>query len=201
VLTDDQSPYERTPAVEGALRQGELLCNVYQVIARTGPVNGTIPVTVSTHPFAIVVTQDCDLDRDWSMRAKGVEHDYGLLGNVLLCEVSTAEHLRFEGKRAGSSMPPIGTAEWKSIRKNHDERFLFLQRVLDADDLQAKGLEELIVHFRRVFVVETDRLYAQLRDAQTTRRCRLRSPYLEHLSNRLAAYWSRVALPRPHESE
>ncbi len=53
------------------------------------------------------------------------------------------------------------------------------------------------IDFKRYFTIAAAEVYAQLK-IKAQRRCRLRSPYLEHLSNRFGHYVSRVALPREH---
>jgi hypothetical protein len=115
-----------------------------------------------------------------------------LIPNVLLCEVTTAEALRDRAE--------INSGIWKLIRANRDERYQFLQAVAETEDLHGRGLPELSVDFKRYFTIPTEEMYLQL-ETGTQRRCRLRSPYVEHLSGRFCAFQARVALPGPHFSE
>ena len=197
-----ESPYHAIPPDEGPLRQCELLSNLVEVVAADHPRDGEgVPVELHVHPYAIVIAQDCDLDKDWQLREACQVADYGRLRNVLMCEVSSALVVRNDGKNPGSGMPPITSNIWTTVRQNRDERFHFLERIPEAADSAGIGIEELVVHFRRVFTVEADRIYGQVARGEAARRCRLRSPYLEHLANRFTGYWCRVALPGPHRSE
>ncbi len=80
-----------------------------------------------------------------------------------------------------------------------DERYQFFQQVGPIDDSKAEGFGPLVVDFKQMFSLPTQFLYDQIDSGQTSRRCRLQSPYLEHFSSRCAYYLSRVGLPRDHE--
>jgi len=114
------------------------------------------------------------------------------LPDTLLCEVSPAQDLRTRGD--------INHSIWKKIKANKDERYQFLQHVPRDKDATGEGLSELALDFKRCFSLPTGEIYAQLQ-AQARRRCRLESPYLEHLSDRLFNYHGRIALPAEHLSE
>jgi hypothetical protein len=89
---------------------------------------------------------------------------------------------------------------WDPVKKNKNERYQFLQQVEQADDAAAEGVPETGIDFRRYFTIPTGEVYVQI-EKFARRRCRLLSPFLEHLSNRFAHYLCRVALPFEHVSE
>src|SRR5262249_54267715 len=148
------------------------------------------------NPYAIILTQDCDLEQDFHARKTDTK-PANRLPSILFCEVATAEEL---------SRPSEGTTEgmnsrvWNLVRRNRHERYYFLQKVDPAEDAVKVGLPELGVDFKRYFTIPADEVYSQfLRDAR--RRCNLCPLYLEHFSTRFAQYLSRIALPGPHVSE
>lgn len=177
------------------LRQGEILSGVLQ---RLRTVKSLLPnqkpeLAEMEHPFAIVVSQDCDLLTDFEFRktSQGIvqESSHKVLPNTLLCEVVTLEDFL--------ARVPKGRDIWKRIIENKDERYHVLQQVPQSEDLPGHGLPSLGIDFRRYFSIRTEELYIQL-EMGVSRRCRLNSPYLEHFSSRFAAYLSRIALPKDH---
>lgn len=184
--------YTSSPA-DGGLRQGEIVTGIVQPVvdSRTIASDEGPLVDTKAHPYALIVSQDCDLDWDFKAR-KGEASADKIIPNILFCEVTTAAGLR---GRSG-----INSDIWKRIKDNKDERYHFLQRVEPDEDILGEGLPELGVDFKRFFTVPTEDVYYQL-EATLRRRCRLLSPYLEHFSTRFCYYQFRVALPADHFSE
>ncbi|HUY35278.1 MAG TPA: hypothetical protein VMV69_21215 [Pirellulales bacterium] len=189
-----------TTSSDGALRQGEVISGLIQVhlkLSLGGDMPATSVIQHKSHPFAIVVSQDCELDWDFKARNR-ITIDGKEVGrektipNVLFCEVWTADALR------GSNN--INSTMWSKIKTNRDERYHFLEKIDPTTDRQALGLPELGIDFKRYFTIPTDEAYARV-NTEAKRRCRLVSPYLEHFSGRFFYFQSRVALPREHESE
>lgn len=184
-------------SVDGALRQGEIVSGVVQlkVALQRGELPdlnaSSIPTTRVTHPFAIVVSQDCDLDWDRKYRDGGSNASKEV-PNVLFCEARTAAEIR--------SGPGIDAGIWKTVKINKNERYQFLEQVPAGADASSVGLPELCLDFKRLFTIPTDEVYLQLASG-AQRRCRLNCPYLEHLSSRLLYFLGRVALPGEHQSE
>lgn len=202
----EEQPPLYAPSVEGKLRQGEFLSGLsiskLPIDAVTRTIDGlqageSLSFVVRSHPYVLVVSQDCDLEQDFTLRQTqpAVAPDQ-LLPSVLLCEVFTAEELR--GRKTGPDK--IGSDMWKRIRQNKDERYHFFESVAVGADKLGAGLPELGVDFKRYFTIPTDELYLRMDRGHAQRRCRLVSPYLEHLTTRFAYFQCRVALPRNHES-
>lgn len=192
---EDQHVYTRSE-VEGRLWQGEILENVIQIKPTIesieANVEGALEVNPVIHELVIVVSQDCDLEQDYIRRNAGGQ---GTLPNVMLCEVYRAEVLRTQVRERDQ----LGSKDWKrGIAQNQNERFQYLQRVDPAEDLQREGLTALALDFKNYFTLPTDELYARL-SRGIRRRCRLSTPYAEHLAHRFFKFQSRVALPRDHE--
>lgn len=174
------------------LRQGEILSELSCIrlkegSALSGPDRELAEIR---HEWAIIVTQDCDLEQDFRVRqgAAGTNLDK-LLPNVLLCVAQESTKV----------VIPPGKDIWKSVQQNKNERYQFLEKVPPESDALKQGLPELVIDFKQYLTVPTDELYRRV-EAGTHRRCRLANEYLLHFGSRFSYYQSRVALPEEHAS-
>ena len=182
------------PGSGSSLRQGEILSNVPQFRFDAATLGIAAPSGEPMyHPYALILSQDCDLEQDFNVRQKQIASDK-LLPSVLFCEVATAEELFGRVKTIGSKL-------WERIRINKDERYHFLQKAEADSDALRQGLPELGIDFKHYFTIPTDEIYKRIELGEAKRRCILVSPYLEHLRSRFAYFLSRVALPENHISE
>ena len=180
-----------SPSVGGALRQGEVLSDLIQARVVPGRAIGDTHVDLVTHPFAVVLSQDCDLDLDFlaSNEPEAVKNpSEKKLPNVLFCEAVTATEMR--GRLADGQV-------WRQITQNKNERYQYLRGATPETDALALGFPDLGLDFKRYFTVPTPEVYSQLQGS-AKRRSRLHSPYVEHLCSRFAFYLARVALPEEH---
>ena len=186
--------YEASPTEPAALRQCEIISGLVQKIPQFK--TGEPPqIDLITHPFSLLISQDCDLDLDYHARfgTSVTNPDAKLLPNILFCMVVTAEQLK---GAAG-----IDSRVWKRVKINKDERYHFLEEVPKNCESLSEGLPELGIDFKRYFTVPTDDVYDQVRTGDLERRCRLLSPYLEHCATRFGFFQSRIALPEDHLSQ
>jgi hypothetical protein len=181
------------PQQEAPLCQGEILTALIQLVPKSwiSDLNGAVVFDPVTHPYAIVLSETCDLLQDYRGAAGSTDLMGQGLPNILFCQAETAEQLR--GHSGGTDI-------WKRIRQNKDERYQFLEKIPSEADRVGEGLPELGVDFKRYFTIATPEVYIRLAQG-TQRRSRLGIPYREHLAFRFAAYQCRVALPRDHFSE
>jgi len=146
---------------------------------------------MKSHPYALVLSQGCDLEQDFRARQGHVSQDK-MVPTVLFCEVGLVSELKTNVKQSSA---------WNRLIINSDERYHFFQKVDREDDAASEGLPELGVDFKRFFAIPTEEVYHRIKNGEAKRRCCLRSPYLEHLCRRFANFLSRVALPEPHSSD
>lgn len=178
-----------------SLRQGEILTGVIQY----NPIINEIPKESQDlsfmpiiHPYAIVVTQDCDLD--WDYKTRGTNNNLAkLLNSIILCEIDTAAAVR--------NTDGINRKEWELVVAHRHERFYFLEKIPPECEVEKEGLPELTADFKRVFGIDSKALYRQIELGVIKRRALLASPYLEHFSRRYHSFHGRVALPFQYESE
>jgi hypothetical protein len=175
-----------TPSPEsGPLRQSEILSNIVQHVLTLESVGTDQPqVILRNHPLAIVASQDCDLDQDFTARNIGKPP---ALPSILFFEVTPAMKL---------AQSLVGSDLRRRLVTNKEERYQVLQQISKEQDAQGEGLVSLGIDFKRYFTVPTEEVYKQLVTAK--RRCFLTSPYAEHFSIRAILFQCRIALPVDH---
>lgn len=183
------------------LRQGEILSGIIQVKLNL-KTYGTedVEIDLLVHPYAIIVSQDCDLD--WDFRARhGESQEHKRIPSILFCEISTARNLSSVILNIENVKDIKKSRIWSRVKENKDERYHFLQQVKQEEDCLSEGLPELGVDFKRYFTIPADEVYLRIEKSESKRRCCLTSPYTEHFSSRFFYFQSRVALPEDHFSE
>lgn len=151
-------------------------------------------------PYAVVLSQECDLAQDQGNREENAEaeklataemkHDK-LLPTVLFCPAYQAalfvqgKHL--EGRRMGTFSGKL----WELIRQNKNPRYHYL---VGYADLQ---VPELVLDFKHFFVLSMELLTSHYNNPEHSI-ARLAELYREDLSQRFAAYFGRIGLPTPH---
>jgi hypothetical protein len=180
-----------------SLRQGEILTGVIQykpVIDELSQQAEELSFEAVSHPYVIVVTQDCDLDWDYKNRNSQDTQPSKSLNSVILCEIDTAQVIR-------DTADNMNTKEWGLVKNHRHERFYFFEKIPAEYEVEQEGLPELTADFKRVFGMDSSTLYRQIEIGIVKRRTVLVSPYLEHFSRRYYYFHGRVALPSQYESE
>jgi len=181
-----------------ALRQGEILTGLIQVkpvASESSPNLDQIQFKRIVHPYAIIVTQNCDLDWDYSAR-QNRDKPNKLLNSILFCEVHTAQEIR------SNKTVQLNSADWNLVKSNRYQQYHFLEKIPLERESSQEGIPELTVDFKKIFAIDADFLYHQINNNNfAKRRAVLESPYLEDFSHRYHDFHGRVALPAQHESE
>jgi len=182
-----------------ALRQGEILTDVIQykpVANDLREENQDLSFEPIVHPFAIVATQNCDLEWDYNNRQGNKVQPYKSLNSVILCEIFTAQEIRNISDKS-----VMNKDKWDLVKKHNHERYYFFEKIPSACDMEQVGLPELTADFKRIFGIDAAFLYRQIEVGMVKRRSILVSPYLEHFSRRYHSFHERIALPSQYESE
>lgn len=174
------------------LRQGEVLCNLLEVIPATSEIEDlsdetkTVPVYPTHYPFAIIVSQDCDLIHDWNARNQKEQDESKLLTHIQFCELFQESEIRTPGK--------FDTQMWKRVRQNQDERYHHFDEAPIGESDQ-DSLPHLYADFKRIFSLPVDYAYWLTPTGPSTRKAVLQDPYLRDFIHRLHSFLSRVPLP------
>ncbi|MDE3016749.1 MAG: hypothetical protein KGI29_07540 [Pseudomonadota bacterium] len=166
-----------------AFGQCEILSNVAVPLITVGDESDItkLPVTITNLPFCMVMSQDCDLERDFDQYKK----DKGTaLRHILLCELlHTDDQITSVSNGMG-----IKTRDLKEqLPRDPHLRHGFLEK-LDGKT------PELLADFRMVYGIQPNFLYYQMEHNTSQRLIRLNSPYKEYFSQRFYFYLNRVAL-------
>jgi len=157
-----------------------------------------------THfPYAIVLTQECDLQQDWNAfrRLDSVEPEEKsrrsledkLLRHIIFAPCYVAGMFRKGDHVAGRIMSTWTGDRWKNqIRENKHIRYYYLPR--------KEGLleQDLVVDFKHYFTVERGTFYTHAK-SEYEYVCSVAILYRDALARRFAEYLSRIAFPETDE--
>lgn len=132
----------------GPLRQGEIVTDLMQLVPTARSTKANPEGDIQVHPFAVIVSQDCDLDQDFQARIKLQANTTTaadkLLASVLLCQAADATQLL-------STI--MGKDVKKRIYQNKDERYQYLREIRPEQDATGRGVPSLILDFKRFFTL------------------------------------------------
>ena len=161
----------------------EIECIEYAVERR-----GIIEVSKIVFPLVIVLTQDCDLEQDWSNRGKATQSTRLL--SVLVAPLYNAEHV-FQGEHLndiGIKTEPINRKRSPGTMLMQNER----PRYHYIDFPQHTPLVASVADFKHYFSIHVPYLE---KVRQTNFVCRLSDLFREDVSQRFTAYLGRIGLP------
>lgn len=169
--------------------QGDVLHDV-EYIERAFEHEGILEVWKISFPFVIVLTQDCDLAQDHTFRIDSKQTQDKWLISVLVAPLYNVEHV-FTGEHLsdiGIKSQPIkkkGT-NGRLLRQNQKPRYHFLEFPDDVPIVPS------VIDFKHYFSVAVPYLI-ELRKSNFV--CTVSELYREDISQRFAAFLSRIGLP------
>jgi hypothetical protein len=178
----------------GAIRQGEILSDVAEhrdeCPSSAPSENHDHSIQPIAHPLMIVLSQVCDLLRDWEKRegqsAPPSELSPAVLSHVLLCDLYDKDALR-------SAHDDLNRGRFERIEKNQVERFHYLAEAPIGD--AGPALPGLYLDFKKVYGLPTSNLYAGIAGSGIGRVAVVPPIYLQQLVHRFFAFQSRVGVP------
>lgn len=180
------------PSESFPLRQGEVLCNLIEITPATSEIEDlsnetkTVPVYQTHYPFAITVSQDCDLTWDWNARNQHEQDNSKLLTHIQFCELFQESEIRTPGR--------FDSQLWKRVSQNQDERYHHFDEAPIGESGE-DSLPHLYADFKRTFSLPVDYTYWLISTGNSTRKAVLANPYLLDFIHRLHGFLSRVPLP------
>lgn len=192
-------------------RQGEIIENFYELKLRTQqgqPIdeNEGAKVDPVVHPYAIITSQDCDLQWDYRARLGEISPDK-MLTHLLCCALFTQDEIRERSN--------LNNTLWRRVSQNQDERYHYLNEapIYSLTEIQNKSsanivenkanivpdpenvIPELIADFKTAFSLPIEFAYWLISIKEATRRGALFSPFLEDFMHRHFTFLGRVATP------
>jgi hypothetical protein len=179
---------DRSPRV----RQGDIFTDV-EFIEYATQKSGIIEVSKIQFPLVAVLSQDCDLARNFELMADNNARNHSrLLLSVIVAPVynfqqfCAGEHL--SDPSINLKMSQISEAQMINwIKRNQHARYHFL-----TFEKESGLVPEAVVDFKHYFTV-TSRYLESIRDFSF--KCKLSVLYREHLSQRFASFLARIGLP------
>jgi len=153
---------------------------------------GVIEISKIVFPFVVVLTQDCDLNQDYTIRwAKngGSNHDKKII-SVIVAPLYNVEHV-YSGEHLSELdmiMAEIkkGKTPGKTLRQNQTPRYHYLEFPTDIPIVSS------VIDFKHYFTVNVEYLK---KHKKTNFICQIGPLYREDVSQRFSSYLSRIGLP------
>ncbi|MFC1548035.1 hypothetical protein ACFL5M_05870 [Candidatus Neomarinimicrobiota bacterium] len=178
-----------TPTPDERVCQGDILRDV-EYFERATEQEGIIEVAKIRFPLVIVLTQDCDLQQDYKFRVEDKATQDKWLISVLVAPLYNAEHV-YGGEhlsKIGISSESINrsSTDGRLLKQNQKPRYHFLEFP------QEMPLVPSVIDFKHYFSVPV----VYLRELKKTNfLCKVSELYREDISQRFAAFLSRIGLP------
>lgn len=170
----------------GRIFQGDVISNVPYVESITEN-NGQIEVSIITFPYAIVVSQECDLQQDSNKRPNGFDLISALLIPLYNYEhVLDGSYLEHLGTKMGTISPKPNKTDNKNLRSNETPRYHYIEFPDEVEMVPS------VADFKQYFTVSIDSL-SKLKDSSYV--CTIATPFKERLVQRFTNYLSRIGLP------
>lgn len=145
-------------------------------------------------PYSIVMTQDCDLERDFINRSEINPKDNDkYLQTILLCPSYLATNLKKGNhlEQQKMKMHTWNSDMYKQMKNQNNDRFHFLEAN------QALQIPELMIDFKHFFTIPRNALYSLFENHYHKT---LNQLFREQLSQRFSNYLSRIGLPEFNEN-
>jgi hypothetical protein len=144
-------------------------------------------------PYAVIMTQDCDLEQDYNNRRVDVDEKQDkYLQSILICPAYQSEIFK-DGKHLEDLYPDIhltmekwDSGRFKTILNQNNHRYYFLEQ------FQNFQIPSLVVDFKHYHTISREFLYKIYPDCYLAT---LNQLFREDISQRFSNYLSRIGLP------
>ncbi len=154
--------------------------------------NGIVEFSKIVFPYVVVLTQDCDLNQDYTVRwsRNTTSNQDKKLFSVIVAPLYNVEHF-YVGEHLSElnmSMMKINKkkTDGKKLRQNKTPRYHFLEFPEKVPIIPS------VIDFKHYFTVNVEYLKKHKRENFV---CQLSALYREDVSQRFCSFLSRIALP------
>ena len=156
---------------------------------------GIMEISKITFPFVVVLTQDCDLNQDYTVRWARKEtsnHDKKLF-SVIVAPLYNFEHFNSgshlsELKMNMTVIKAQGNTAANNLKNNKTPRYHYLEF---TDNIRVP-LVSSVIDFKHYFTVNVEYLKEHKKNNFI---CQIGALYREDVSQRFSSFLSRIALP------
>ena len=154
--------------------------------------NDVIEISKIVFPLIIVLTQDCDLNQDYTVRwaRNGASNHDKKLISIIVAPLYNAEHVYLGEHLSELKMEMVkinrGKTPGKTLRQNQTPRYHYLEFPLDIPVVPS------VIDFKHYFTVNVEYLK---KHKQKNFICQIGPLYREDVSQRFSSYLSRIGLP------
>lgn len=104
-------------------------------------------------PYAVVMTQDCDLEQDFENRKIESNNQRNRILSILLCPAFLSDDLQegFHLQDVKLEMDRLNSKLWTPIKKNKDERYYFLDTenvIIEDNPDDFISVPDLVIDFK-----------------------------------------------------
>lgn len=145
-------------------------------------------ISVVSLPYAIVVSQECDLEHDYNNKTTNKVDQDKYLPNILVLPAYLANQFK-EGTHRGEGVKGMAWNSsnlWKPITQNNNNRFHYINAYEDYQ------IPNLVIDFKHIYTVNRDFVYSGIDNLYLASICEI---YRENISQRYSQYLSRIGLP------
>lgn len=181
---------------EPRICQGDILRDI-EYIEDVTEQAGVLKVSKIIFPFAIVLTQDCDLQQDFDGKKQennSTQDKY--LISIILAPLYNIEHVYMGEHLAllNLNMRKINkkATEGTYLKQNQLQRYHYLEFEKEIQ------IPSSVIDFKHYFTVKTEVLL-QLKEKNFV--CKVSELYRENISHRFANFLARIGLPNPTEPQ
>lgn len=185
------------------ISQGDLFRDIaIRLLSGEPTPDGDMNVQETIYNYAIVLSQECDLEQDYVNRQKAegevnedVKHDK-YLPTILLAPAYLGQSLR-EGNHLALlnlRMERYNSSRWDPITKNENKRYHFISSATEIN------VPELVVDFKHYFTVPRDFFYPTFFNERHYV-ASLNPLFREDLSSRFGHFLSRIGTPDPRKAQ
>jgi len=172
--------------------QGDIIANV-EFVEYAIEKSGQIEISKIIFPYAYVLTQDCDLEQEYTSRTNenAQNQDKHLISVIVaplynLEQVYDGVHLEDIGLKMQTITRKVDKSDNKVLRQNNNPRYHYLEFPNDVT------IPNSVIDFKHYFTVNNNLLLDMKKDYFV---CKVSELYRENISHRFSFFLSRIGLP------
>ena len=175
--------------------QGDIFKNI-EINVGIKIVDGVLDLKKIKFPYAVVMTQDCDLEQDFNNRETSDENQRNRIISILICPAFSSDDVKggVHFEEINIKCKKLNSGLWNPIKKNKDKRYYFLDEgEFNVPYKGIKTIPDLVIDFKHFQTISRDEFY-KLNDHYYVS---INPLFREKVSDRFTHFLARIGLPEP----